>query len=52
MVDFKGDGPRPALDNRCPGEILYGEGDSITVFLQVAPDAASCYTTNDGEEDG
>lgn len=30
--------------------MLYGDGESVVVFLQVAPDAASCYTTNDGEE--
>lgn len=30
--------------------LLYGDGESIIVFLFVAPDAASCYTTNDGEE--
>lgn len=30
--------------------ILYGDGESVNVFLQVAPDAASCYTTNDDEE--
>lgn len=30
--------------------ILYGDGDWVTVLLQVAPNASSCYTTNDGEE--
>lgn len=30
--------------------MLYGDGEEVIVFLQVAPDAVSCYTTNDGEE--
>jgi hypothetical protein len=30
--------------------MAYGDGDWVTVFLQVAPEAALCSTTNDGED--